>query len=255
MYEYEYDGLIFVEYEELKLKTPSILICGLPDAGLVGSIATSYLVRQLNMKETGGIESFRYFPPVSIIHGGEPKPIIRFFAKDNILAIVSETAIPPSAVYPLSMAIVDYAQRRRIDHIISPVGVGVPNRLEIKKPNVYWIATSKEGKEMIAKLNLKKFEEGYLVGPYAVILKESMRRRVSNIVLLAEAFRDFPDPEASISILEAISGITGVTLDLKPLMEKAEEVRLKTRELMERTRRELLKMQKGYEYQLPLMYT
>ena len=119
---------------------------------------------------------------------------------------------------------------------------------------MYWIATSKEGEELLKELNIKRFEEGFLVGPYAVILKECVRRRISNIVLLAEAFRDFPDPAASVSVLEVLCKVAKIEVDLKPLMERAEEIRLRTRELMERTRRSLARMQKGYEYQLPLMY-
>ena len=154
----------------------------------------------------------------------------------------------------MALALIDYAQKRGIDHIISPIGVGVPNRLEIDKPKVYWIATSKDGAELLEKLNLKKFEEGFLVGPYAVILKECKRRRVSNIVLLAESFLEFPDPAAAAEALKVVANIIGIEVNVQPLIEKAEEIRLKTRELMDHTRRTLTQMKKALEYQLPLTY-
>jgi len=253
-YEEYYDGLSIVEYKDIKLKKPAFMICGLPDAGLVGSIAVSHLINELKMEEVGGIESFRYFPPVAIVHKGEPKPVLRLFIKENILTVISEIPIPTGAIYPLALALIDYAQKKGIDHIISPIGVGVPNRLEIDRPKVYWIATSKDGAEILEKLNLKKFEEGFLVGPYAVILKECKRRRVSNIVLLAESFLEFPDPAAAAEALKVVANIVGIEVNVQPLIEKAEEIRLKTRELMDHTRRTLTQMKKALEYQLPLTY-
>lgn len=253
-YEEYYNGLCIVEYKAFRLKKPAFMICGLPDAGLVGSIAVSHLINELKMEEIGGIESFRYFPPVAIVHKGEPKPVLRLFSNENILTVISEIPIPTSAIYPLAIALIDYAQKKGVDHIISPIGVGVPNRLEIERPRVYWIATSKDGATLLEKLNLKKFEEGFLVGPYAVILKECKRKRVSNIVLLVESFLEFPDPAAAAETLKVLSNIIGVEINVKPLIEKAEEIRLKTRELMDHTRRALTQMKKTLEYQLPLTY-
>lgn len=250
----EYNGLTLLETKSYRIKQPSYLVVGLPDTGLVASISTSYLVDSLKMEEVGGVDSYRYFPPITVIHGGEPKPPLRIFHKENLLAIISEIPITPTVMFPLSFLILDYAQKKGISHIISPVGLGIPHRLDVEKPTIYWTSTSKEGEELMLKTGIKKFQEGFIVGPYAVILKEAKRRRVSNIVLFAETFIDFPDPAAAVEILSVFSKLVGITIDLKPLIEKAEEIRLKTRELMMNTKKVLERMRKGYEHQLPLMY-
>lgn len=54
-----------MELKPVDIKAPSILI-GLPDVGLVGTIAVSYLIDKLKMKEIGYIDSSR-FPPLIII--------------------------------------------------------------------------------------------------------------------------------------------------------------------------------------------
>ncbi|OYT60525.1 MAG: hypothetical protein B6U75_01325 [Desulfurococcales archaeon ex4484_217_1] len=250
----EYDGLTVFEAKEIKLKSPSYLMLGLPDTGLVASISASYMVDALGMEEIGGIDSYRYFPPITVIHNGEPKPPLRIFHKDNMLVMISEIPISPAAIHPIAFLIVDYARKKGIDHIVSPVGIGVPNRMNIEKPTVYWTSTSKEGEEIMEKLGVKKFQEGFIVGPYAIILKEAKRKRVSNIVLFAEAFIEFPDPAAAVEVLSILSKMLNVQIDLKPLVEKAEEIRLKTRELMLSTKKVLDRLKKGYERQLPLMY-
>ena len=171
----EYDGLTIFETKEIKLKSPSYLMLGLPDTGLVASISASYMVDALKMEEVGGIDSYRYFPPITVIHNGEPKPPLRIFHKDNMLVMISEIPISPAAIHPIAFLIVDYARKKGIDHIVSPVGIGVPNRVSIEKPTVYWTSTSKEGEEIMEKLGIKKFQEGFIVGPYAIILKEAKR--------------------------------------------------------------------------------
>jgi len=249
-----YNGIIIQEYEEYMGERPFYGVLGIPESGLVSSIATSHLINMLGLKEVGGIDSIRYFPPVTVVHNGDPKPPMRIFYKDHVMAIVSEVPINPSGVHPLMIALIDYLQKKRCDHIIVPMGIAVPNRMEIEKPSVYWIVSRKESEELVKNLNAKRLEEGFLAGPYAVLLKEARRRGVSAVLLMAESFLEFPDPAAAAAVLDVMSKILNVEIDVKPLLEKAEEIRLKTRELMQHTRHMLTQMKKGYEQQMPLMY-
>ncbi len=253
-YEEPFDGFSIIEYKDFELKSPSFFVLGLPDAGLVGVIAAQHLVKALKAEEVGGIESYRYFPPLAVIHRGTPKPPIRMFVKDNLLIMVPEVAIPPAAVYPLSYMIIDYARKHGVNYLVSIVGIAVPNRMEIEKPKVYWLASTQKAEEAVKDAGIERFEEGYLVGPYAVILKESAKRRVNNIVLLVESFMEFPDPQAAAEALSVLSKIVNIEVDTKPLLEEAETIRLMARDLMKRTAKTLAQMQKGYEYQMPIMY-
>ncbi len=255
VYEEEYDSLVYLEYREVKLSKPSFLILGLPDAGLVGVIAATHLVRSLDMEEYAGIDSTRLLPPVAVISKGLPRHPIRLFHTDNIVVLTAEAAIPPAAIQPLASFIVDYARRMSIDYVISIVGLATPNRLEIEKPSVYWLAGSEEAAKLAEKLGIKLMSDGYLVGPYAVVLKEAIKKRVNNLILLAEAFLDFPDPEAAAAVLQVLSKAVGREIDTKKLLEEAELIRLRLKELMRQTRQALSEMRKTYEYQAPLMYT
>ncbi len=254
-YEEEYDGLVYLEYKEVKLEKPSFLILGLPDAGLVGVIASTHLVRSLNMEEYAGIDSPKLFMPLVVINKGLPRPPLRLFHSGNVAVLLAEAAIPPAAIHPLANLIIDYARRMSIDYIVSIVGLAAPNRLEIEKPSVYWLASSEEAKKLAESLGIKMMSDGYLVGPYAIILKEAVRKRVNNLILLAEAFMDFPDPEAAAAVLQVLSKAIGRDIDVKKLLEEAEMIRVRMKELMRQTRQALSEMRKTYEYQPPLLYT
>ncbi len=253
-YEEVFDGITIFETKIVEIPKPSYMVLGLPDAGLVGSISVSHMVRTLKMEEFGGIESYRFFPPVAVIHEGKPHAPIRFFYKDNVVVVVPEIAIPPQAIYPLSLAILDYAQKRGFDYIISITGAPVPNRMNLDKPRIYWLASNDRAAKLVSELKIDQFKEGLLVGPYAIIFKESVKRRVSNLLLLAETFMEFPDPEAAAKVLEVLSKVIGVKVDVAKLLEEAELIKIKTRELMKHTTQSLARMGKGYEYQMPLLY-
>ena len=44
-------------FNDEKIEKASIMIIGVPDAGLVGAIAASYIIKQLDMKEIGYVDS------------------------------------------------------------------------------------------------------------------------------------------------------------------------------------------------------
>ena len=93
---------------------------------------------------------------------------------------------------------------------------------------------------------------GYMVGPYALIMRYCAERNVPAVALLAEAFYKYPDPEAAAATIREFSKISGLKMDLSKLIEKGEEIRLKARDVMKRTERELSRMKKTQEYDLPL---
>jgi len=254
---HSFDGIDIYEYEEMRLKRPSYLVLGLPDVGLVGAIATKYLAVNAKMKLVGELDSSQYLQPISVVHKGIPLSPFQFYLNqdENILVLVAEAPLPVQAVYPIAKSIVEYAKTLNIDYIISLSGIAIPNRLGVQKPKAYWIATTDDTAEIMKKSELKMLDEGFVVGPYAIILKEAKRRSLRNIMILVESFLDFPDPEASAEALMVLSKITGIQIDVKKLLEEAELLKLQTRELMKQTKKAMMQMPKNYEMQMPLMYT
>ncbi len=251
------DRIIIHEYyNPYEEPTPKYLVLGLPDAGLVGAIASRYLVTSKNMKLVGEIDSPALFPPVTVVHKHTPMSPIQLYISDDgkILVLVSEAPIPAPAIYPLSYAIIEYAREIGIHYILSLSGIAVPNRLQIAKPKLYYLASNDKLAEEAEKLGFNKLEEGFIAGPYAVIMKESRRRNINNLAIFSESFFDLPDPEAAATALTGLSKFIGIEINVDKLLEEAELLKLQTRELMRQTKRAMTEMQKHYEKQMPLMY-
>ncbi len=232
----------------------SWLVVGLPDAGLVGVISTAHVVRALGLEAVAYIES-ELLPPVIVVHQSKVYDPMRVFGRQGLMVLTSEVPVHPSLVYPLGRSVVEWALREGAKGMIAITGIAVPNRLEVETPEVYGIAGSSELYDVLAKANVKSFEEGFVVGPAAVMMKEGIRRGLPTMMLLAQCFLEYPDPGAAAQALMALNRVLEINVDVKPLLEEAEVIRVRARELMRRTAEFMKQMKKGHEYEVPLMYT
>ncbi|MFP3229283.1 MAG: PAC2 family protein [Nitrososphaeria archaeon] len=243
-----------VERGGFELRSP-VLIEGLPDVGLVGVISSAFLVDQLKLKIYGHLES-ELLPPVMVLHGAELMHPVRLYASDDgsLVVLTSEIALPPSMLAPTAYSLVDWAVRNRVSRVFSLNGYPVPNRLEIEKPAVYGVGNGSSAVEYLRKHGVDVIEEGFLAGFYAMLLRETAKYRIEGVALLGQSFPRYPDPGAAASVLEKLSAMLGLNLDVRPLLEKADEIKLSMRDLMKQTEESMSGSHKALEEYLPAMY-
>jgi len=218
---------------KLETRAPYVFV-GLPDAGLVGIIAATYLVDNFNMKEIGYIDSTR-FPPVVIVRDSEVKHAIRIYGKDKFVVVISEIPLGPSIAVQFSKSLLTWVKKLEPKLLVNITGLPVQNRLQIEKPEVIGLATRKDMTELLRSQNIALFKDGVLFGPYAAIIKECVSQKVPTLTLFAQSHLNFPDPTASIEALSVVNKVLKANIDLGPLKEEAEMIRIKTRELMKQT--------------------
>jgi len=251
--EEEINGFLFRYLKPLR--GLDYLVLGLPDVGLVGAIASLHTIREAKMEDVVGIDSFPAFPPVVVIQEGEAKHPMRLYVKDNVGVLITDVPVAPPALAPFASAIVQFARVQGVKLLVSVTGIGSPSRIEVEKPRLYALANDDVSGEWARKIGAEKIESGILVGPYALILKEATRKGLPNLVVLVESFIDLPDPEAAAVAVEAVNKITGLSVDTGKLLEEAEKIKLRLKELMRETKNIMSKMGKGMEYRPPLIFT
>jgi uncharacterized protein len=229
-------------------------LVGVPDIGLSGSIALSYMIQQMKMDELGYLDS-DVFAPVIVVHEGKPFHPIRIYYKNHFAAIISEVALDVSIIPIVARSIVDWVRTKHVDKTIVLTGIAVPNRIDIETPAVFGVTSSPTMTTYIQNANISLFEEGFIAGVPAVILKECLKHHVQNIILLAQAHYQYPDPAAAASLVTTLSSLLGIHINTQPLLEQAEHIRVKMRELMQRTQYQMQRMQKGHEQEIPPLYT
>ena len=236
--------------EKKAIPPDAIMLHGLPDVGLVGLIATSYIISELDFPEIADVDS-DLLPPIIVLHEGLPHAPLRIYGGKNLIAIISEVPVSEAALHPVMRALVEWGQSKKVKMTISMGGMPVENRQDIKEPKVFGAASSKDLLEFLQNKGLDILREGYMVGPQALTMRFCAERNIPAIALLAQSFYNYPDPEAAAATIKEVAKIADVKVDVSQLLEKGEEIRLRARDIMKRTQRELTQMKKSQEYDLP----
>ena len=174
------------------------------------------------------------------------------YGNKNLIAVISELAIPAPAIYKVTRELVDWAQTKKVKRILSIGGIPTENRQKISEPEVFAAASNQELLDTLSTSGLKILNEGYIVGSQALNMRYSISKKMQSIAILAQSFYNYPDPQAAAIALKELSKISDIKVDVSKLLEKGEEIRLKARDIMKRTQQEMNRMQKSQEYDLPL---
>ena len=240
--------------DELQDGSGRILLEGFPDVGLVGVIAVSYLVEKLQLKQVGSIDS-DLLPSAVAVHDSQVKEIMRIYGNDLLVAVISEIPLPASLVRPVAQSLLAWCKAKKINSVISLGGLPEPNRLDIEVPSVFLVASEKDfGEHMMNKIGAQRLKDGFITGVKAELLREGIRRKHNIAFLLAQAHYNYPDPGAAAQIVLSLSKLIGREIDVKPLLESAEEVKIQLRDLMRRTSDSMHRTQKGREMEAPSLY-
>jgi len=229
----------------------ALMLYGLPDVGLVGLIATSHIISQLKMDEISYVDS-ELLPPIVVLHDGLPYAPLRIFANSNLIITFSEAAIPAKAVPPIMRKLVEWGQAKNVKLMVSMGGMPVQDRQDLTEVKVYGAASNPSLLKTLSEKGIEIMRGGFMVGPYALLMRYCADRNIPAIALLAQSFYNYPDPEAAAATLKEFSKITGINIDVSHLRESGEEIRLRARDVMKRTEQELNRMKKTQEYDLPL---
>jgi len=209
------------------------------------------MVSELNLKEIAYVDS-NLLPPIVVLHDGLPHSPLRIFANKSLIAVIAEMPIPADTVQPITQAIVNWLQSKKVKMTISIGGLPVPDRQNIKDPKVFGAASNASVLKMLQEKGLEILREGYMVGPQALVMRYCAEKNLPAIALLAQSFYNYPDPEAAAAAIKELTNITGLKVDVSQLIEKGEEIRLRARDIMKRTQNEMTRMKKSQEYDLPL---
>jgi len=202
------------------------VITGFPGSGLVGSIALSYMVDQLQFEQVGSVTS-KYFPPLVMMTKGVVNAPMRIYQKDNVAAVIADIPIHPMICYEVANGLIDWLSQFDLKEIVTIAGI-VTNEPEKR---VFGVATTEEV--------LKPIEEstvilpmGSISGIAGSILTECKVRNIPGLGLLGESVNT-PDPRAAASTIEVLNKIYNLNLDTKPLMEQATEIEAAMQRLAE----------------------
>lgn len=224
----------------------SIIIEGFPGFGLVGTIATEFLIEHLEAKQIGTIE-LEEVPPVTAIHDSNVvDPLGIFYDKKHNIIILHALTSVTGVEWKLADIIAKLAKDIKAKEIISLEGVGggdLPT--EVKKVNAYYFTSNK--KDGFKKTGFKPLKEGIIMGVTGALLLKKEGLNLSCV--FAETHSSLPDSRAAAKAIEVLDQYLGLKVDYKPLIKKAEVFESKIKGLLEKSKDvSAIKQQKELSY-------
>jgi len=239
----------FLELE--KIPEGQVFFDGMPDTGLVGTIAAQHIVASKSMALSTRIDS-DLLPPVVVVKDNDLLEPMILYRSGDLSVLTSEVPIPTEIAKPFAKELVGWISSKKFRAVVSLGGVADPNRPETETPEVLYVTNAaKVFSSEVDLSKLKVLDSAFLVGSKAAFLLECFRAHVPTLGVFAQSFPNYPDPGASASALNALSGMKELKVDLTELVKSGEEMRVRFRDLMRRTTGEMERAQKSRELEQP----
>ena len=243
------------ETMQIEAKDP-ILIEGLPGMGMVGRIATRYLIKQLSAERFAELYS-PHFPYYILVNKKGNVRLLRaefYFWKnpkgpnDLLFLIGDSQAQTIEGQYEVTNSILDFAQKLKTKIIIT---IGGFRQEAQDTPRVMAVATSSELLEKALEAKAIASPAGNpIVGTAGLLLGLAKFKKIEALCLLGETRGYLADPSAAKSVLEKLQKIIGFEIDLVGLdsqILKAQELVAKMREIEDRRDSYARKMRRSEE--------
>ena len=218
---------VIKELANVELKNP-ILVEGFPGLGMVGSIATKYLVKQLKAQKLAVLHS-PHFPYHVVVDKKGGARLLRgefYFLKnetgenDFIFLTGDSQSQTIEGQFEVANSILDFAEKKKVKIVIT-IG-GYRNEFE-GTPNVVAVSTNPVLLEKALNAKAVSSEAGTpIVGTAGLLLGLAKFRRMDSVCLLGETRGYLPDPKTAKTVIEILQGLLGIDVDLKGLDEEIE---------------------------------
>ena len=207
------------------------IVEGFPGFGLVGTIASEFLIEHLKTEQIGKI-LFNDMPAMVAIHENKiVEPLGIFHNQKHNIVILHAITTPTHYEWEMADIIGKLASDLNAEEIISLEGVGSGEESEGSK--VFYYSNNDKNAKLFEKAGIESLKEGIIIGVTGAILLRIEKTPVS--CLFAETHTNLPDSKASAKIIEALDKYLGMDIDYKPLLEQAEKFEEKLKTILQKS--------------------
>jgi uncharacterized protein len=205
------------------------LCCGFSEFGLAGLTAADYLVKQLELEQTGYI-TVDQLPAITPFEDGTPRHHTRLFSRDDLefTVLVGELFVPAQAAEPFGEAILEWAEVASVEEVVVCSGVPTAHGPDDHRP--FYIAS----KDYQAVHDLGAADVKPMYGINGAITARGLDSALRTCVFTTPAHPQVPDVDAALRLLGAVDAVYDLDLDTGPLEAFAGEVSRYYEELAER---------------------
>jgi uncharacterized protein len=220
--------------------TRPVLIVGFPGTGLVGSICANYIIEKKSLHQIAFVDS-EYIIPAAIYIGGKLRHPFRIYADDKrtLCVIVCEAPLRPEGVYSIMELVVTWASRNEVREVLVLDGVPVRGGLPSKDRKPMILSSSSPSSSSNASKD-DPVKSAMMMGVSGGLISACLSDEMPCTGVLIPSTSGIPDPEGAAILLETISKMPSVPLeiDVKPLRQEGQAIERQLKEFMDSVRKE-----------------
>jgi len=229
-------------YARPKLNSPNMLTAW-PGVGNVAIIVATYLERKLAFKELGEVEASHFFDPIGVIVRDNvveaPQfPQSKFYywknkgkGSDVILFIGDDQ--PTAKGYELANCVLEVGLRFQVKRIYT-CAAALTHIHHTEQPRVWGAATSQQVTEDLKRYDLVQRGNLQIAGLNGLMLGVAKERGIEGVCLLGEVpmyATRIQNPMAALVVLEVLTKMLGIKVDMAELAQLASETKEKMRQI------------------------
>lgn len=204
-----------------------IIIEGFPGFGFVSTIATEFLIKHLNAKPIGRIMSEKLTPVAAIHKSSLIYPLEIFYDKKTNILLVQAVTPVDGLEWEIADTLIRLAKELKAKEFIGLEGVSSPN--QAKEPELFYYTNRENKNKQLSQLNISPLDEGIIIGVTGALIMKMKETPLS--CFFVETYSDLPDNKGAAQLIKVLDNYLGLTIDPKPLLQKAKEFETKLKEL------------------------
>lgn len=214
-----------------KVNKPTI-IEGFPGFGLIGTIATEFLIEHLDSKLIGSFWFEEIMPSLAIHEGKMIHPVGIYYNKQYNLIIIHSISATPGIEWKAAEMIIKIGEKVNAKEIISIEGVNAGDT-QSEESRVFFHTNDIPTEEKLRKLEMRELKEGIIVGVTSALLMKTKRKTTC---FFTETHSALPDSKAAAKVIEVLDKYLSMKLDVKPLLDQAVRLEGKLNEIITKNR-------------------
>ena len=227
----EGDSYDLVLHKDANPRTGGVAICGFSTVGMVGVIAASHVISQLNLQQLGTVLNSE-FPAMALVHHEIPKHPVRVYQGENVGVFTAEVRFGPERDVLFANTVLEWFIKGGFDQLIVIDGVAREN-MDGRDGTLYGVSSSPKGRKQLRDSGIDPITQGIVAGISGYLIAEGDRLNLEITAILADCNPMYPDARAAALAVESVSEPTGIPIPLSSLLDDARRIEDSVREVFE----------------------
>lgn len=203
--------------------TPEVVVAGFSQFGLAGLTAVDYLTDRLELPTRGHV-AVDGLPTITPFEDGRPRHHTQLYPAPDLglTVLVGELFVPVYAAGPFGECVLRWVEESGVEEVVVLSGIPIAHAPDDHR--TFYVATDDYRERRLDGTDVPPMGNGFLDGVEADLVERGLDTGLRVGVYVTPVHARTPDVEAAIRLLETVTDVYDIDVDVGPLEEFAEDV-------------------------------